>query len=300
MAAATFVALKAKGITAEYVQEIAKDMVRAKQFSRLDNQHYVSTKQYERLKPLNGVLDFIVTDGPLAHGLYYNLFNPSNTSDKSKTAEAIHKYLREFVNVNIFLQRGDFKYETEGRMQTEDEAKIIDMGLQHVLHQHGIDFQIVESNISDETIEHPCSCLISAAFDFLSLTWAGEICFSNGGARSLMTRSKASQHLFKKRPDWLGGLELDGYNEELELAFEYQGLQHFECRSFFFKTEEEFKAQQERDRRKYELCRQRGVCLLLVPYKFTHREPEAMKTFIVDQLVTLGFMLIIKGNKPSQ
>ena len=154
-AAALFVALKLRGYSVEYVQEFAKTLVWSKQFSRLNNQHYVSTKQYELLRQMNGVVDFIVTDGPLYHGLMYNMLNPDNTSDKDKTQTWILKCASEFINVNVFLQRGkgSFKYETEGRIQTEEEAREIDVVLAHILKQNKIQFYITDADVSREAIE---------------------------------------------------------------------------------------------------------------------------------------------------
>lgn len=70
-----------------------------------------------------------------------------------------------------------------------------------------------------------------------------------------------------RRPKWLLSMELDGYNEELRLAFEYQGKQHFEYVPLFHHNDEDnFKNQVERDKLKQELCDDNWVCLILVPY----------------------------------
>ena len=97
----------------------------------------------------------------------------------------------------------------------------------------------------------------------------------------------------KNRPEFLRRgnghkLELDGYNEELEIAFEYQGKQHYEYLPLFHKTEEDFKMQQKRDRYKYRLCQKNNIVLLLIPYKFTYKDPQEMEDFIVDQLLVQG------------
>lgn len=42
-----------------------------KKWKELLDQYRVSREQYERLLALNGKVDYIVTDGPLAHGVYY-------------------------------------------------------------------------------------------------------------------------------------------------------------------------------------------------------------------------------------
>lgn len=52
----------------------------------------------------------------------------------------------------------------------------------------------------------------------------------------------------KRRLECMEKLELDGYCEELKLAFEYQGLQHFKNIPYFHKNEDSLKKQQERDK----------------------------------------------------
>lgn len=85
------------------------------------------------------------------------------------------------------------------------------------------------------------------------------------------------QEIYKKpfkscRPDWLRNpetgacMELDCYNEELRLAVEYNGEQHYRFIEKFHKDEEAFKKQQKRDKKKKELCRKNGVKLIIIPH----------------------------------
>jgi hypothetical protein len=74
----------------------------------------------------------------------------------------------------------------------------------------------------------------------------------------------------KKRPEWLQGstgrLELDGYCEELNLAFEYNGQQHYERVPYWHKTEAAFERGKTRDAEKKKLCRENNVELVVIPY----------------------------------
>ncbi len=89
-------------------------------------------------------------------------------------------------------------------------------------------------------------------------------------------------HLFGKpfvkvRPDWLKtdsgkNLELDGYNEELKVAIEVQGQQHYEMITFFFKTLADFKKRQRSDQFKREKCKEKDIFLIEVPYTVKRKD----------------------------
>ena len=65
------------------------------------------------------------------------------------------------------------------------------------------------------------------------------------------------------RPEFLEGLELDGYNESLNIAFEYNGIQHYEYNDHFHRGDpENFEKQKERDLKKYAICREKKILLL--------------------------------------
>ena len=69
----------------------------------------------------------------------------------------------------------------------------------------------------------------------------------------------------RSRPRWLAGLELDLYLPERELAFEFQGEQHF-APVEAWGGELAWRELQRRDRRKARLCRERGVRLIALRY----------------------------------
>lgn len=70
----------------------------------------------------------------------------------------------------------------------------------------------------------------------------------------------------KIRPKWLNGLELDGYCEKLNLAFEYDGIQHYKFIKYFHKTKEEFHKRKGMDNIKNDLCIKNNITLLRIPY----------------------------------
>ncbi len=84
--------------------------------------------------------------------------------------------------------------------------------------------------------------------------------------------------------DWLrddrGGrncIELDGYNEKLSIAFEYDGGQH-EQRVEAWQDENEFEELQRKDRLKDTLCKEKGVVLIRIRHELKTDEIEAHVT----------------------
>lgn len=133
--------MKMAGHSIEQVPERAKTLVWAKQFDVLDNQYYVSNLQYQDLAAVNGKVRFVITDGSLLHGLYYNRYNPTNVCNVEITEKKIVELYSRFDNINIFLTRGTFPYEQAGRIQNANEATHVDEELKKILLQYGIKFQ---------------------------------------------------------------------------------------------------------------------------------------------------------------
>jgi hypothetical protein len=95
---------------------------------------------------------------------------------------------------------------------------------------------------------------------------------------------------FKRvRPVWLRNrqgiiMELDGYSEELSVAFEYQGRQHYE--EVRHLRNHNLKQIQSNDRQKLNVCNARGIKLLVISYKDDYRSFPAVAKM---QLKSLGF-----------
>ena len=159
ISALLFANLKIKGYICEYVQEFAKKLVWLKDYDTLNNQFFVSREQYTLLKQIDGQVDFLITDGPLIHGIYYNKYNKDNNSNIDKVEKFVINSINKFNNINIVLDRVDRCYEKEGRIQTEQEAKDIDVILKHILRTNNYTFSSFRAepdeieNIANEIIK---------------------------------------------------------------------------------------------------------------------------------------------------
>ena len=134
--AGVFSELKWRGIDCEIATEYAKDKVWERSFDTLNCQTYVFGKQLHRMFRLRGKVEAIITDSPLLLSLIY---------DERKLPSFTQLVLDEFYsfyNINIFLKRIK-KYNPNGRMQTEKEAKAIDRKIQKLLKTHDIPYSSI-------------------------------------------------------------------------------------------------------------------------------------------------------------
>lgn len=84
---------------------------------------------------------------------------------------------------------------------------------------------------------------------------------------------------FLKNPKTNKNMEIDCFNEELKLALEYNGIQHYKYIQYFHEKEENFITQQERDKYKYEQLIQLGYNIIIVSYDIID-----IKSYIIEKL----------------
>jgi hypothetical protein len=123
----------------------------------------------------------------------------------------------------------------------------------------------------------------------------------NKGSKGETECRRVLQKIFKKpftsqRPDFLrnpvtGGnfnLELDCFNEELRLAVEYNGIQHYKYSPYFHRNKDHFMTQKYRDDMKKRICKENNINLIEVPYTIKINDIEK---YIIENCKKLGYQI---------
>lgn len=98
----------------------------------------------------------------------------------------------------------------------------------------------------------------------------------------------------RSRPIWLIGpkkypLELDGLNEKLRIAFEYNGFQHYNEVNFFKINKEKIKYQREKEDLKIKKCVEHGIKLIIIPF-IKNPSKEKLRKIICSLLKEQGLI----------
>ena len=132
--------------TAEYINEYAKDCVYENRLNVLKNdQIYIFAKQNHKLlmiKNYEKCPDFVISDSPL---LLSNIYGELNNSISDSFKNLVNEVFNSYNNINFFIERdNNIKYEVNGRVQTEDEAKLIDKKIKSYLINNKIIFESIK------------------------------------------------------------------------------------------------------------------------------------------------------------
>lgn len=151
--AGVFAQLKWMGVNCEMAPEFAKEKVWEESTKVLEDQIYVFGKQLHNIARLHGKVDVIVTDAPLLLSLLYG--QHESKEFKALVVEVFNRY----DNLNFFLGRRK-SYNPSGRLQTEAEARALDIELKMLLNNHNQKFTSVDATpeniqmIADEVHHH--------------------------------------------------------------------------------------------------------------------------------------------------
>lgn len=158
LAAESFAKLKKQGRECELVTEYAKDKYWDNHHAIFENQVYIFAKQLQRIRRLDGRVEFVITDSPLLLQKHYYMASAHTWTDRADELylEFITEVAKSFNNVNIFLERNlDFEYQEEGRFQTFEEAMEVDKRILNILDDSSSQYTTlpVVEGVSDRIVE---------------------------------------------------------------------------------------------------------------------------------------------------
>ena len=149
-----FAKLKMRGVNCEMAPEFAKELYFEENLTAFRNQPYIFGTQYYRVCRLLNKVDVIVTDSPVFVSVYYNNLNFA----KDEFSDYVIQTSKTFNNRNYYLNRVT-KYDTNGRHQSEEQAKEVGNTLLSLFEKNDIEFTYADSRpetldkIVDEIVE---------------------------------------------------------------------------------------------------------------------------------------------------
>lgn len=158
-----FSELKQRKVNCEYVSEYAKDVVWEGTNTLLENQIHVFSEQFRRQFRLLNKVDYIITDSPLLlNSIYFNYYcNSRKGADLRIFDENYCRILNDlfdasfsqFDNITYLIDRKK-EYNPVGRIQTEHQARGIDIDIKNKLDTLGIKYSVLNHNTEKSNISH--------------------------------------------------------------------------------------------------------------------------------------------------
>lgn len=150
-----FTELKRRGVDCEMALEYVKDLVWEESHKKIGNQQYIFGKQHNRHFRLDKKVKVVITDSPLLNSIVY--YNGNNPYFKDN----VMWEFKQLNSLNYYLSR-TFEYVENGRMQTLEEAKVVDDTYKKLLDDNSISYRIVKSGLSslNDIVEEIISNLV--------------------------------------------------------------------------------------------------------------------------------------------
>lgn len=153
-AAWLFSELKIRDISIELVTEFVKSWASVRRNINKFDQIYLFAKQLQyEYRFLSADVKNIVTDSPLILSCIYSDFYYPELKLGEKLLPIIKEYESVYPSVNIYLNRSDKKYNTDGRYQTYLQAVEIDNLVKDFMQKHLTNTYYVNYNDRKEILE---------------------------------------------------------------------------------------------------------------------------------------------------
>jgi len=149
LAAYTYSYLKTHGHDVELAREFVKSWAYQKIRPASFDQLYITASQLreEDLLLRSGV-DIVISDSPLVMQLVYVHGEPLF----EELLSIVQKFDNKHPSLNIWLERGNLPYKTEGRYQTLEQAKLLDAALKALLDKIGLKYTSIGATDTNKLI----------------------------------------------------------------------------------------------------------------------------------------------------
>lgn len=142
-AALTFGELKLLGKSAEYVQEFVKTWAWVGRKIGPTDQGVIYGNQLDRESVLYNRVEFIVTDSPLVlSAVYQKFYTGKDDMSQLITRDLQTAKERNVHHINLLLKRHK-AYDPNGRYETEDQAKAVDVAVETYLKEKQMSYVVV-------------------------------------------------------------------------------------------------------------------------------------------------------------
>ena len=186
----------------------------------------------------------------------------------------------------IFLGGGDHNFVGLQFLQNKNDINTNEENSQQELQSEDIQISLDENEKQENTIDITPDIPVFVPSEQDKTKSYGERISCSTLEEIYKKPFKSVRPDFLRNPETGRNMELDCYNEELKIAVEYNGIQHYCWPNYTKCTKEEFIRQVQRDQLKVKLCDENGVYLIRVPYKvpksmiatyIRYHTPENMK-----------------------
>lgn len=139
-AAGLFYEMKKRGLSCELVQEFVKNWAYEGREIVQEDQFEILIEQYCREQVLYGKVDYIITDSPFILSPVYEKYNYGVNKTEAKAMMLMEEAKNSDVTHLNFLLNRTKPFVKEGRYETEEQAKEIDVAVKDFLWLNDLEY----------------------------------------------------------------------------------------------------------------------------------------------------------------
>jgi len=155
IASQLFYMMKKNKLNVELTYEYPKILAWDNNHECIKDQFFVTANQHRNISRIYGKVDYIIVDSPIILGLIYkNWYDGDNDYPSKYYDETYDNFIinlfKKYNNINIYLNRNEYIFNKNGRLQNYEESISIDEKIKKLLLDNNIsyyEFNVIDDNI---------------------------------------------------------------------------------------------------------------------------------------------------------